>query len=91
MTTEELVSELADAYGTSEEYAEMMLGDFANYSTELKQELDLNDYEEGFKQAYENLNTFGKANKKIMDSSEADAIDKLYGLEAGTTRKRMLE
>ena len=91
MTTEELVSELADAYGTSEEYAEMMLGDFANYSTELKQELDLNDYEEGFKQAYENLNTFGKANKKIMDSSEADAIDKLYGLESGTTRKRMLE
>lgn len=46
-TTEETVQWLADAYQVSEEYAEMMLTDFANYSADLQKELKLNDWNAG--------------------------------------------
>lgn len=57
MTTDQVVAHLAEAYRVSEEYAEMMLADFSNYSINLRQEMEKNDVAAGLKAAYEELNT----------------------------------
>ena len=93
MTTDQLVSELAEAYGVTEQYAEMMLGDFANYSSDIRQELDLNDFTKGIEQAYEKTRSinFGSSDPqssyKIIDKSEIAAIAKAYGKTAEEVRK----
>ena len=46
-TTEEVVQWLQAVYGVSENYAKMMLEDFQNYSADLYQELQLNDWNAG--------------------------------------------
>lgn len=88
-TTEETVQWLADAYQVSEEYAEMMLTDFANYSADLQKELKLNDWnagiadyvtskqEEGAKVgAYTSDGTTGKA---IFSDKEVQSISATTG------------
>ena len=88
MTTDELVSTLADAYNVSKEYAELMLTDFSNYSSDLMYELDKNDYTVSIEKAAAALRTtafydLGDANyklagtKKTADKSEIEAIAKL--------------
>jgi uncharacterized membrane protein YcgQ (UPF0703/DUF1980 family) len=72
MTTDELVSWIAEAYNVSKDYAKMMLGDFKNYSKDLALELMANDYVVGIEKAYEGLNEVG--GKKIIDSSEITAM-----------------
>ena len=46
-TTEEVIQWLQAVYGVSENYAKMMLEDFQNYSADLYQELQLNDWNAG--------------------------------------------
>ena len=97
MTTDQLVSELANAYGITEQYAEMMLGDFANYSSDIRQSLDLNDFTKGIEQAYEKTRSinFGSSDPqssyKIIDKSEIEAIAKAYGKTAEEVRKEFEE
>ena len=97
MTTDQLVSELANAYGITEQYAEMMLGDFANYSSDIRQSLDLNDFTKGIEQAYEKTRSinFGSSDPqssyKIIDESEIEAIAKAYGKTAKEVRKEFEE
>lgn len=88
-TTEETVQWLADAYQVSEEYAEMMLTDFVNYSADLQKELKLNDWnagiadyvtskqEEGAKVgAYSSDETTGKA---VFSDKEVQSISAATG------------
>jgi hypothetical protein len=55
MTTEELVGRISEAYDVSKEYAQMMLTDLKNYSIDLAEELNTNDYNAGLKKAYDEL------------------------------------
>ena len=57
MTTNDMVAWIADAYNVSDNYAKMMLADFKNYSADLAQELNVNDYAAGIENAYEKLRT----------------------------------
>ena len=77
MTTDELVSWIAEAYNVSKDYAKMMLGDFKNYSEDLALELMANDYSVGIEKAYEDLNEV--EGKKIVDKSEIAAMAKATG------------
>lgn len=87
-TTEEVVAALAEAYGVSEQYAQMMLTDFSNYSAGLALELQGNDFASGIQKVYDGLeltkekranknDTFGKSHQ--IDKSEIDTIAALYG------------
>ena len=86
MTTNEMVAWIADAYNVSENYAKMMLTDFKNYSSDLAQELNKNDYTAGLENAYEKLKsvdygdieTRSVKQQKIIDESEIEAIATLY-------------
>lgn len=86
MTTNELVTWIADAYNVSENYAKMMLTDFKNYSSDLAQELNKNDYIAGLENAYEKLKSVNYGDiearsvkqQKIIDESEIEAIATLY-------------
>ena len=92
-TTDQVVSEIAEAYNVSEQYAKMMLTDFSNYSTELMAELSSNDFVAGIEKAYSKLSetrtSRGNRNlqgdlflsdpKKVIDKSEIEQIAKLYG------------
>ena len=100
MTTREIVSKLAEGYKVSEEYAEMMLTTFSNYSSDLMQELDKNDYTAGIKKAAESLNetdfvmtrqghVLDRGTKKTADMSEIEAIAKLYGKDPKTVMADM--
>ena len=77
MTTNELVSWIADAYNVSKNYAQMMLADFKNYSKDLAMELMKNDYSTGIKEAYEKLGQI--ENKKFADQSTIQAISEISG------------
>lgn len=91
MTTDEMVSNIQEAYNVSENYAKMMLTDFKNYSADLAQELNANDYAAGIKKAYENLETIkvddgagGTQEKKVIDETEIRAIADAYNQEFST-------
>jgi len=55
MTTDQLVSKIAEAYNVSKEYAEFMLTDFKNFSYDIQAELAANDFTAGIKEVYDNL------------------------------------
>lgn len=86
MTTQDMVDWISDAYNVSENYAKMMLADFKNYSADLAQELNANDYSAGIEKAYEKLRTVRVADpaarslfdQKVIDESEIQAIATLY-------------
>lgn len=88
-TTEEVVAALAEAYGVSEQYAQMMLTDFSNYSAGLALELQGNDYTKGIQKVAEGLES---ATEQIgedsisefwhIDQRELETIGKLYGKTA---------
>lgn len=60
-TTEQVVNSLMSAYNVSKEYAEMMLTDFKNFSTDLQTELAANDFASGLnKYIQERTITTGK-------------------------------
>ena len=95
MTTNEMVAWIADAYNVSENYAKMMLTDFKNYSSDLAQELNKNDYTAGLEAAYEKLNTVDYGDiknreikqQKIIDESEIEAIASLYNMKIEDVRE----
>ncbi len=87
-TTDEVVAALAEAYGTTEDFARMMLTDFSNYSADLAWELKGNDFASGIQKVYDNLKntseykdgkTLGFFNSKQIDKSEIETIAQLYG------------
>ena len=86
MTSADLVDWISDAYNVSKDMAQMMLTDFKNYSADLAQELEKNDYAAGIEKAYQKLEVVtagdGKGQKeetRIIDQSEIEAIANLYG------------
>ena len=94
MTTEELVGRISEAYDVSKEYAQMMLADMKNYSIDLAEELNANDYAAGLEKAYEKLKEIKQINShsddmtsrkvaytKVIDESEIKAIADAYGEE----------
>ena len=89
MTTQDMVDWIADAYNVSDNYARMMLADFKNYSADLAQELNANDYAAGIEKAYEKLRTVDiqymqdgtllrNQTRSLIDESEIQAIANLY-------------
>ena len=84
LTSVDLVSWIADAYGTSTEMAEAILTDFKNYSGDLADELRANDYAAGIEKAYETLHKFGDLS--LIDEREIETIAKLLGVDSGTIK-----
>ena len=84
LTSVDLVSWIADAYGTSTEMAEAILTDFKNYSGDLADELRENDYAAGIEKAYETLHKLGDLS--LIDEREIETIAKLLGVDSGTIR-----
>ena len=91
MTTDQIVSNIQNAYKVSEDYAKMMLADFKNYSIDLAAELNANDLTAGIEAAYDELNYVGRIDKngtrtkdpsqtwqKVIDESEIQAIADMY-------------
>ena len=65
-TTKEVTKWIQEVYGVSENYAKMMLEDFQNYSADLYQELQLNDWNAGL-QDFADTHTF---NDQIVIASD---------------------
>lgn len=98
MTTDQMVQNIAEAYNVSENYAKMMLTDFKNYSADLAQELNKNDYSAGLKEAYDELNSVSvnkqiddpngiyESSRKVIDLSEIEAIADAYGQKVEDVR-----
>ena len=84
LTSVDLVSWIADAYGTSTEMAEAILTDFKNYSGDLADELRENDYIAGIEKAYETLHKFGDLS--LIDEREIETIAKLLGVDSDTIK-----
>ena len=104
MTTDEMVGRIQEAYRVSKEYAAMMVTDFKNYSIDLAKELNANDFETGFENAYkeleyinrvrshnENLQGASYESAKVIDDSEIRAIADAFDQEYEEVRKRFEE
>jgi hypothetical protein len=75
-TTDEIVSEMARAYGLTENMARMMLTDFKNYSSDIAVEIAKNDYAAGINAAIDSLSIgYSKFEPtKYIDRREIAAI-----------------
>jgi TP901 family phage tail tape measure protein len=91
MTTQDILEKLQNAYHVSETYAEMMLGDFKNYSADLAKELKENDYAAAVQEMYDSArlvfqasangtNFKGFVAKRIIDESEIKAVADTIGV-----------
>ena len=80
-TTEEIVQEMARAYGMTENMARMMLTDFKNYSSDLAVELAANDFTAGIAAMEDSLQIGydGYQATKFIDESEIQALVEATG------------
>lgn len=82
--SQQLVTQIMDAYGVTRTYAEAMLADFKNYSADFAQEMAENDYTSGIQKAYESLHKAEVSVYKETPTSHAGIVE-----EDSSTVKRV--
>lgn len=77
LTTERLINNIQSAYGVSQNYAAMMVGNLKNYSAEFAQVMESFDTEEAIRNWWNSLPQFN--GKKMFSNQDLSSLGKLIG------------